>query len=220
MAQITYADKTAINVDPNVPDVNKCKADDMNEIKSVVNTNDGKTLYTDNTTSYTPTGDYNPATKQYVDRSNPGATFGWSSDIALANTNKQVVFDTTKNDNIQNNEFTIGTGANAGKIIIGANVNCILLSASIYCVAGFNANDSVYFEVHLVRTTPPLDEIVEAGRKRLPAASAYEMVNSGVVILEVQQGDIIEMYVRNTTGARGTVGADSPGSYLTVVKLS
>lgn len=39
MAQITYADKTALNINPDVNAVNKCQATDMNEIKSVVNNN-------------------------------------------------------------------------------------------------------------------------------------------------------------------------------------
>lgn len=40
MAQITYGNKVAINENSGVADINKCNASDMNEIKSVVNTND------------------------------------------------------------------------------------------------------------------------------------------------------------------------------------
>ena len=36
---ITYADKTALNLNPDVDAVNKCQATDLNEIKSVVNNN-------------------------------------------------------------------------------------------------------------------------------------------------------------------------------------
>lgn len=39
MSKITYTDKVAINVDSTIPDINKCKADDLNEIKNVVNNN-------------------------------------------------------------------------------------------------------------------------------------------------------------------------------------
>ena len=39
MAQITYADKSAMNVNSSIPDTNKVNASDMNEIKSVVNAN-------------------------------------------------------------------------------------------------------------------------------------------------------------------------------------
>jgi len=41
--QIQYDDKEAINIDSAVPDKNKCKADDLNEIKSVVNNNSYET---------------------------------------------------------------------------------------------------------------------------------------------------------------------------------
>lgn len=37
MAQITYQDKVAININSDVPDINKVNAADMNEIKQVVN---------------------------------------------------------------------------------------------------------------------------------------------------------------------------------------
>lgn len=40
MAKITYEDKVALNINPNIPDTNKCNASDMNEIKNVVNEND------------------------------------------------------------------------------------------------------------------------------------------------------------------------------------
>ena len=40
MATISYQDKVAINVNPGVADINKVKAEDMNEIKNVVNGND------------------------------------------------------------------------------------------------------------------------------------------------------------------------------------
>ena len=46
MSKITYADKVTLNENPNVADVNKVKASDMNEIKNVVNANDDKFNYT------------------------------------------------------------------------------------------------------------------------------------------------------------------------------
>ena len=39
MAKITYTNKVAMNENASIPDINKVKADDMNEIKSVVNGN-------------------------------------------------------------------------------------------------------------------------------------------------------------------------------------
>lgn len=40
MAKIQFEDKVALNENTSIPDVNKCKATDMNEIKTVVNGND------------------------------------------------------------------------------------------------------------------------------------------------------------------------------------
>lgn len=40
MAKITYTNKETLNSQPSIADKNKVKADDMNEIKSVVNEND------------------------------------------------------------------------------------------------------------------------------------------------------------------------------------
>lgn len=39
MAQITYSNKVALNVNPNIDDINKVTDADMNEIKDVVNEN-------------------------------------------------------------------------------------------------------------------------------------------------------------------------------------
>lgn len=40
MAQkITYEDKVALNINPTIPDINKCNATDMNEIKETINNN-------------------------------------------------------------------------------------------------------------------------------------------------------------------------------------
>ena len=40
MGKIGFADKVALNENTSIPDINKCKASDMNEIKQVVNEND------------------------------------------------------------------------------------------------------------------------------------------------------------------------------------
>lgn len=39
ISKIQYDDKVAINIDSTIPDINKCNASDLNEIKSVVNNN-------------------------------------------------------------------------------------------------------------------------------------------------------------------------------------
>ena len=39
MQLISYTDKSALNVNPDIADVNKCNATDLNNIKAVVNNN-------------------------------------------------------------------------------------------------------------------------------------------------------------------------------------
>ena len=46
MSKITYTDKVPLYENTDIADINKVKADDMNEIKNVVNANDDKFNYT------------------------------------------------------------------------------------------------------------------------------------------------------------------------------
>lgn len=59
MSKITYANKVAINENPEIPDINKVTDNDMNEIKTVVNNNDDEliTINTNltNATTYSTT---------------------------------------------------------------------------------------------------------------------------------------------------------------------
>lgn len=57
MQTINYTNKTALNVNSSIADVNKCNAGDLNEIKSVVNANasecgNASSLNTTNKTSF------------------------------------------------------------------------------------------------------------------------------------------------------------------------
>jgi hypothetical protein len=56
MQSINYTNKTALNVNSSISDVNKCNASDLNQIKTVVNANatecgDASSLNTTNKTS-------------------------------------------------------------------------------------------------------------------------------------------------------------------------
>lgn len=67
MAQITYTDKIALNVNSDIPAINKVNDTDMNEIKTVVNSNETKVVLavTDTAPAQCSTGDqyYNTTTK-------------------------------------------------------------------------------------------------------------------------------------------------------------
>ena len=56
MAKLTYANKVTLNPQTSIADINKVTADDMNEIKTVVNNNDDST--TANSTAITNLGNY------------------------------------------------------------------------------------------------------------------------------------------------------------------
>ena len=96
MAKINYADKVAINIDPTIPDINKCKADDMNEIKNVVNENENKTLIAISSTapSQCTTGDlyFNTTSKKIFTAT---ATDTWSSTGEDPTENTLYLYDNT-----------------------------------------------------------------------------------------------------------------------------
>lgn len=87
MAQITYADKAAINENPNVNAINKIRDEDMNEIKSVVNENAttlDNLVVTTQTTSDTNTYscNYINGTTLYNDASGSNGTIQLSDSVS------------------------------------------------------------------------------------------------------------------------------------------
>lgn len=219
MAQITYANKTSVYTYPNYARSTKCTADDLNEIKQVVNENDSNSLYKNNTNAFIPTGNYNPVPKVYVDTFNASATFSWSGNYTLTTSNQQIILNETIANTSQNNEFTLGTGTNAGYIVIGANVNYIKISASVFANASFTANDSIIVE--LQKGQMGSSTILASARQRMITASAYQTLSIGDIIIPVQENDLILLTARNTTGNRGTLGAlSSNSSYVTITKVA
>ena len=90
ISKIQYDNKVAINIDSTIPDINKCNASDLNEIKSVVNnnadeiptktsdlTNDSGFIDKDvnNLTNYVKKTDYATSTKSGVIYAEPQSGF-------------------------------------------------------------------------------------------------------------------------------------------------
>lgn len=96
MAKITYTNKEAINIDPSIPAKNKCMADDLNEIKNVVNENENKTLIAISSTapSQCTTGDlyFNTTSKKIFTAT---ATDTWSSTGEDPTENTLYLYDNT-----------------------------------------------------------------------------------------------------------------------------
>lgn len=78
---ITYADKTALNLNPEVDAVNKCQATDLNEIKSVVNNNatELSNVFDSGTNTNGSWIKYSDGTMICAGKKNSG-TITWSSD--------------------------------------------------------------------------------------------------------------------------------------------
>lgn len=96
MAKITYTNKEAINIDPSIPAKNKCMADDLNEIKNVVNENENKTLISISSIapSQCTTGDlyFNTTSKKIFTAT---ATDTWSSTGEDPTENTLYLYDNT-----------------------------------------------------------------------------------------------------------------------------
>lgn len=123
MAQITYTDKVALNVNSDIPDINKVNASDMNEIKQVVNENEttmNRMIVNTQSNSQTNTYscNYINGTVLYENQS------GTTGNITLS-------------DSVNNYRYieiyygTIGSGINCVKIIPSITNNCNFTSFNI-----------------------------------------------------------------------------------------
>lgn len=96
MAKLTYQNKETLYENPNIPDKNKVKADDMNSIKKVVNTNENKILLaiSDTAPSTCATGDlyYNTTSKKIFEATGTN-TWGSTGTNPTSNT-IYILFDT------------------------------------------------------------------------------------------------------------------------------
>lgn len=128
MAQLTYENKEAINVDTSIPAKNKCMADDMNQIKNVVNQNETKILIAISGTapSQCTTGDlyYNSTSKKIFTAT---GTNTWSSTgenptkntiYVLFSTNASYSFDGTDLVEVGCKEVYIGSSQPTGNEVI------------------------------------------------------------------------------------------------------
>ena len=121
MAQITYADKVALNENSAIADINKVNATDMNEIKSVVNGLLSDTQTNDNTLGYNA---------PYINNrfkllwSNPDVSAGMSAGTTINLSSSDydllvwVFCYNISNTNMQNS-VTVKKGSNAMSGMIG-----------------------------------------------------------------------------------------------------
>ena len=155
MSKITYADKSAINVNPEVADINKVNASDMNEIKTVVN--DNNTAFETLSTTLTPIELYNNTS---------GATGSITLNDDVENYSYIEIFYRNNNSLYSSNKFYSPSGKqltlsimypdsssnqiwvqSTTKTITGKNMTNVsgrYAEAEVYSQAGFGRNDRIY----------------------------------------------------------------------------
>lgn len=119
MAQITYADKVALNENPNINAINKVQDTDMNEIKEVVNENETKILLavTDTAPANCDTGDmYYNTTDDLIYTAT--ATDTWSSTGVAPTENTLYVVLTTQTSYMYDGNTLISVGGGGSSITV------------------------------------------------------------------------------------------------------
>ena len=129
MSKITYADKVTLNENPDVADVNKVKASDMNEIKNVVNANDDKFNYTQEEQRIGTWIDGKPVYRKVIQTTSP------SND----DTNTNIY---TITENIEN-AIRLDGYIHAWNPNYRGNINCFI-NSSDYIATWFLTNSSGY----------------------------------------------------------------------------
>ena len=137
MAQITYADKTAMNVNSSVPDINKVNASDMNEIKSVVNGNYSEVGDITNLTTTDKSSVVNAINEIYNDNYyKPGDTYVINNYASTAG------YITSSNKNLNFSIELPKSLKNISTITITTMVIEVRVPAGAYAVNNFSIFDS------------------------------------------------------------------------------
>lgn len=123
MAQITYADKTALYENQDIAAENKVRDVDMNEIKQVVNDNETKILLdvTDTAPAECSTGDmYFNTTDNLIYTAT--ATDTWSSTGVAPTENTIYVVLTTQTSYMYDGNTLVSVGGGAGGIVVAPDI--------------------------------------------------------------------------------------------------
>lgn len=96
----------------------------------------------------------------------------------------------------------------SGQIVIGDGVKYVKIEASIYAYNGFTNGDLVH--LNILKN----DSTVYTATKRI--AGLYETIAGSGKIISVAEGDIIKLYGRNQTAARGMISGSGNATYMTV----
>ncbi len=119
MSKITYTDKVALNINSDIPDINKCNATDMNEIKEVVNENETKILLavSSSAPATCETGDMYYNTINDLIYTATGTNTWGSTGVAPTENTIYIVFDSQSAYAYDGNEL-ISVGGGSGDLIM------------------------------------------------------------------------------------------------------
>lgn len=183
--KITYSDKQAINTNPALQAINKVQDVDMNEIKSVVNTNadlmgDLTTLTTTDKTSVVN------AINELNGRNILTATIG--SDITLSNTSDAPL--TLSLSNSVGNLLSVSNGG----VVIGDGVHKVLICGKGQYNVLANSTSARYFKIKKNNTE------VLVCKTSSPSNTGTLNVAMPNILLSVNSGDIITASVQGASG--------------------
>lgn len=139
MAKVTFEDKVTLNENADIPNINKCRASDLNEIKSVVNENDDNKLEKSSvktTKTATDTDTYscnyiNDATQKQIISVETGSTFNFTI-------NEYTEINTWKLYNQNGNKFSVENG----KVKVGTGISKVKITATLSI--DNQAQDTIY----------------------------------------------------------------------------
>lgn len=180
MAQITYTDKTALNINGDIADTNKVNASDMNEIKSVVNEN-----YTE--------------LRNDIDNKNMITAVGSDQSITTNTDSKytNIVFNSILSS--VGNNITLNT--TTGAITIGNGINYIKITCSCYINMG---STGTYHYLTIRKNGSQVGPNSQTKGQFSP--SVYGITNLSNILIPVSQGDIITAQIFCRVAGSFTIG--------------
>lgn len=170
MAQITYADKSAMNTNSSIPDTNKCNASDMNEIKTVVN------------------GNYTEMTSELDKRSN-FIVAGLSANQTNIASGSVVLLNLNSVGDSYGSLLTLNTTNK--EIVIGAGVNHVEISGQIYI---YSRTGNGVRNIYIYKNSTIMT------RANIYMDQDYQTITAGTKIIPVSQGDKLTLRVNTSGG--------------------
>lgn len=204
MSKITYTNKVDLYEDTSIADINKVKASDMNEIKTVVNNNDDTT--TNNTNAIGTLSELTTTNKNnLVDAINEVNTKHIASISCNTFTSKdKKTYVPADNFILLGSKLTIANN----KIIVGSGVSRVKVSGNaIFNTSNTNYTMNVEIDLHV-------NQIEVKRTINYAGVTRYAFCSFSETIINVTEGDEIQLQVWNNSAANYSI--DGKGTWLTV----